>query len=108
MSNPLLHFLAQFPPTPTPFPAGAPAPIVLPDNLGVWESAPVLINLWNMFSGIGYAVQIITILSIVVSVGFLLIQRIRTLDPDDRYNVRRRIDVNVRQIFSPIYRRRRR
>lgn len=108
MSNPLIHFIAQFPPTPTPLPPSAPAPIVLPDNIGLWESAPIWINLWNMFGQFGYAAQILAILAIVIAASFLFLRLIRALDPDDQYNIRRGFNVNVRQIFSPTYRRRRR
>lgn len=95
-----------FPPTPTPLPPSAPAPVILPDNIGLWSSAPTIINLWNLFGNYAYAAQILVILAVVIAAGFVFLRVVRSLDNED--SVTKRVVVNVRQIFSPTYRRRRR
>lgn len=95
----------SFPPTPTPLPPAAAAPINLPDNVSVWESSPYIINLWNFFGQYTPVVQIALIALLVFTAIFIIMRVVDSLNEGENGSRRQNIRVTVRQ---PIRRRRRR
>lgn len=71
--------MLQMPPTPTPFPAGPPAPINLPDTR-VWDFAALSVGWWNQIGSDRTQIfQIILIAMIIVISMFFIVAQVRSL-----------------------------